>query len=111
MTPDDGTPTVDCFTPIPIPASNLWGGLRLDVEEASGRNRRGASDTARSPEDSERIYIRIDLESGNDGTAVIKWLDKKKFEFKHNTSMGTVYAAVPILLIPELAELEGVDQV
>ena len=101
----------DCFTPPdPEPETNPEGDLGTAIKEAREANQ--ARRSPKSPENTEPIYIEIWLEDGNNGKAVIKWLKGKNLEYKDRISeKQKIFVYVPVLLLPDLSEVDGVNEI
>jgi len=57
----------------------------------------------------ERVHIKLTLDS--DGDDVIAWLDQHEYGYNAYLENEEIYAAVDVLRLPELANLEGVWRV
>ena len=101
----------DCFIPPdPEPETNLKGDLGTAIKEAREAN--DARRSPQSPENSELIYIEIVLADGNNGQAVVKWLNGKSIEYEDRISdYGKIYVLFPVLLLPDLSEVDGVNEI
>ena len=119
---EDGVTLKDCMPGIPpepegFAESNMSSALFdlvQETQEAEAKRRRGSGGTTsgRSIPAPERkpeiIRVWITLEHGNNGDAIIKWLDDRNFKYEDTRTTGQMHALVDILMLPELAQVDGV---
>ena len=86
-----------------------------------------AANPGQSPATSERVKVTIRAESGQEGEEITRWLNDNGLQFTHgyvfgwpepgfrgwfqfgSTGENTFHASVPVLLLPELSWVRGVD--
>ena len=85
-----------------------------EAQEAEAKRQRGGGGAAGgrsipAPERKPEIMrVWVTLEHGNNGDAIIKWLDDHGFKYEDTRTTGQMHALVDILMLPELAQVDGV---
>ena len=75
-----------------------------DARRAQSRRGRSASESDARPE-LHRVWIQLTADT--DGSAVVTWLNQHGFGYEDYRDSDEMFAAVPILMIPELGEDRG----
>ena len=122
---EDGVTLKDCMPGIPptpegFAESNMSSALFdkvQEAQEAEAKRQRGGGDAAGgrslpAPErEPEIMRVWIFFEHGNNGDAIVEWLDDHGFKYEDVTrTTGHMHVLVDILLLPELAQVDGVHK-
>lgn len=115
---EDGTAVEDCYTPQPErPAKyeDLAKGLDSLVQDAEQlrdsqpEGTRGASDSESTPVG---VLIRPKEGMADAGAKIVKWLEEQDIQYKYDGVEGhKIRAAVPVLKLAPLSQLEAVQHV